>query len=74
MGERCTVYVYLLDEGTDVWRPVTAERVGSDRFRLSGPLPRGETWQFPPGEVVRCEQRVLSGGPVLVAVGGSRTL
>jgi hypothetical protein len=27
-----------------------------------------EGWQFRPGEIVSCEERTLSGGPVLVAV------
>lgn len=54
------VYVPLLDEGTDVWRPVLAERVAPGLFRLNGPIPEGELWQFQPGEVVRCENRRFS--------------
>ena len=68
MGDGRTVYVYLLDEGTNVWRPVTSEQVGIGLFRLNGPVPEGESWQFRPGEIVSCEERTLSGGPVLVAV------
>jgi hypothetical protein len=68
MGEQCTVYVSLLNDGAIVWRPVTAEKLGPDLFRLQGPKPDYETWQFQPGQVVRCELRVLSGGPALVAV------
>jgi hypothetical protein len=68
MGELRTVHVALRDEGTDVWRPVAAEPVGPGLFRLLGPVPQGESWQFEPGEVVRCEDRLLSGGLVLVAV------
>jgi hypothetical protein len=71
MGECRTVYVYLLEESTDVWRPVLSEQVGRDQFRLSGPVPADEHWQYQPGEVVGCEERVLSGGLVLVAVEGS---
>ena len=68
MPESHTVYVYLLDEGVDVWRPVTADNLGSGRYRLRGPVPEDESWQFQPGEVVCCEQRQLSGGIALVAV------
>ena len=69
MAEISTVYVRLCDEGVDVWRPVTAESVGTGLRRLMGPMPPEETWQYPPGAVVRCEYRKLSGGRVLVAVG-----
>lgn len=49
-----TVYMPLLDEGTDVWAPVHAEQVG-DRFRVLGPMPTWEQWAFPPGAVVLTE-------------------
>jgi hypothetical protein len=62
MGERCPVYVAILDEGTAVWRPVAAERVSGDVFRLTGPVPEGEQWEFQPGELVRCDMRAFSGG------------
>jgi hypothetical protein len=63
-----TVYVYLLDEGTDVWRPVAAEHVRDDVYRLVGePSDGTETWQFETGQNVRCKQRQLSGGTRLVA-------
>ena len=66
-----TIYVELLDEGVDVWRPVDAEPLGDGRYRLLGAPdydPEIETWVFPPGTVVQCEARYLSGGPALVAV------
>jgi hypothetical protein len=68
VDDQCTVYVFLLDEGTHVWRAVNAESVGPGLFRLCGPVPRTESWQFQPGEVVHCEERVFSGKHVLVAV------
>jgi hypothetical protein len=68
MHENSTVYVYLLGASVDVWRPVAAEKVGPNLFRLSGPVPDGESWQFQPGEVVYCEERALSGGPAVVAL------
>jgi hypothetical protein len=64
-----TIYVYLLDEGTDVWRPVEAVHVGEDRYRIMSVNvdPEDERWQFSTGDVVRCSRRALSGGPALVA-------
>lgn len=68
-----TIYVYLLDEGVQVWRPVEAEPVG-DAFRIVGGCPDGERWEFQPGDVVRCARRMLTQrgsadmGPSLVAV------
>jgi hypothetical protein len=71
--ERATVYVSLLNEGTDVWRPVVAEQIGPSLFRLLGPVPSEERWQFQPGEVVRCENRQLSDGLAWVAVESIQT-
>jgi hypothetical protein len=68
MGECREVYVALLDEGTKVWRPVAADPVEPGLFRLLGPVPDNEVWQFSPGEVVLCESRTVCGSVVLVAV------
>lgn len=64
-----TIYVALLDEGTDVWRPVEAEQIRAECFRIvsANPDPEDEHWEFSPGSVVRCERRKLSGGYCLVA-------
>lgn len=66
----CVVYVGLLDEGTQCWRPVEAERLTSGDYVLVGTNESDgdEIWEFPSGAVVRCEHRMLSGGPTLVAV------
>ena len=63
-----TVYVELLDEGVDSWRPVRAMKEGPGVFRLHGEPPDDERWAFEPGSLVRCEQRQLSDGPALVAL------
>ena len=70
-----TVYVRMLDEGVNVWRPVPATPIGGGRYRLGvldGGIPSDELWEFPPGVVVECEIQVLmegvSAGPTLVAV------
>lgn len=51
------IFVRLLDENVDVWRPVKAERIGSDCFRIvEQPYDRGtELWEFEPGDEVMCE-------------------
>jgi hypothetical protein len=72
MSRTTTVYVALLDEHVDVWRPVQAEHVAGDLYRLTGERPDDEVWPFSPGDVVRCQARSLSGDsarlePVLVA-------
>jgi hypothetical protein len=65
-GELTTIYVALLDEGVDVWRPVQARMIGSDRYRILGidADVSDEKWQFPPGAVVRCEPKRFSSGEV----------
>ncbi|MGF1632516.1 MAG: hypothetical protein ACFCVE_01595 [Phycisphaerae bacterium] len=65
------VFVALLDEGTDVWRPVPAHRVGPDAFVLLRPDdydPDDETWQFTPGSVVRCRPRRIGNADLPAAV------
>ncbi|WP_375382723.1 hypothetical protein [uncultured Sphingomonas sp.] len=62
MGEHISLYMRLLDEGVDVWRPVEAESLPSDGYRILGPVPDGETWEFQPGAIVRGQQHRFSGG------------
>jgi hypothetical protein len=62
-----TVYVELLDEGVDVWRPVEAEREDDYVMRLPDHSPEGEQWAFPPGSRVRCEQRSIGNVAVELA-------
>ena len=65
-----TVYVALLGESVDVWRPVKAEHVQESLYRITGEntSPEDEEWEFVTGQVVRCVNRDLSDGPSLVAV------
>lgn len=65
------IYVQLLDEGTDVWRPTEGHALGNNLFRLLPTAnydPEIEAWEFLPGAVVRCEEKALSTGIELVAV------
>ncbi len=67
MATESVVYVELLGEGVDVWRPVDAISEGGDIYRLPDDAPPDERWAFPPGSKVRCEARRLSGDLVQVA-------
>ena len=66
-GQDTIVYVRIVNEDVDVWRPVAAEHVGGDSYRLLDDPPEDEEWPFVRNDVVRCEHRRLSGGIVLVA-------
>ena len=67
-GTKVLVYVTLVDEGTDVWQPVTAEVVGDGCYRIIGNQPEEERWQFAPGALVRCEERRFQDGTLGLVV------
>ncbi|MCW5625559.1 MAG: hypothetical protein KIT73_12675 [Burkholderiales bacterium] len=56
------VYVALLDEGTECWRPVQAEHLAENTYRLSGRIPDEEVWAFQPGDEVLCREHVFADG------------
>ena len=58
------IFVYLQDEGVDVWRPVYAHQETPGLYRIVSPDPdpENEVWQFKSGELVRCEERVMERG------------
>lgn len=66
-----TIYIKLLDEGIDVWRPVLAQRLDGELFLiLLAPynlVPSDEQWEFLPGSHVLTKEIVLDGGLVRVA-------
>jgi hypothetical protein len=62
------IYVELLDEGTFVWRPVSATHIRDLIFKIEGNVPEGETWAFQPGEIVECEPHKLSEGTQLMVI------
>ena len=57
-----TIYVYLLDEGVDVWRPVKAVHIRDTVYKIvsENPALEDEKWQFSTGDLVRCEFKPLS--------------
>jgi hypothetical protein len=65
MTSETTIFVVLLGEGTEVWRPMPAEEVGAGLYRLGTPPDydeNAELLEFRPGCLVRAEPRVFSGG------------
>ena len=68
-SERGTIYVALMDEGIDVWRPVEARKIARDTFLIvDQDYDREvETWQFEPGTLVRCRRARRNGRQIIVA-------
>lgn len=65
------IYVRLLGEGVQVYRPVPASQITSDVYVIGGADiydPEDEEWEFPPGTHVVVEARVLEGEAALVAI------
>ena len=64
------IYVSLLDENVEVWRPVQAERTGGNVYKILNQHYDRETeiWQFEPGDEVVCEEIESSEGPILAAI------
>ncbi len=64
MATKETIYVALLDEGVDVWRPVEAIHEHDDVYSIVSVNsdPEDEHWQFHTGEAVRCRRKTFEGG------------
>ena len=62
-----TVYVYLLDEGSDAWAPVEAQYVTGSVYRIVGHRNADEKPEFAPGDLVHCRLRAFTDGEALVA-------
>ena len=63
-----TIYMPLLNEGTDVWRPVEAMKITDLGYMVTEAPQPEEEWAFQPGHILRCEERQLSGETLFVAV------
>ncbi|HEV3510718.1 MAG TPA: hypothetical protein VGS05_03380 [Candidatus Sulfotelmatobacter sp.] len=57
-----TIYMPLVGDGTECWRPVRAVQVGDDIFEISDKLPENESWAFSPHCRVRCRDKVFADG------------
>jgi len=68
------IYIKLLNEAVDVWRPAKAEHVKKNVYRI---LPQQyshetESWQFEPGDEVICKIIDSSDGKILAAISNVR--
>lgn len=70
MSSPMEIFVSLLDEQVDVWRPIQAEHLHDDVYRITDqPYDRTvEMWQFEPGDVVVCELIDSNEGRILAAM------
>jgi hypothetical protein len=57
-----TIYMPLLNEGTAVWRPVSALLLGERRFRVTGVPSEDEEWAYAPGVtvIVDSDRRIIA--------------
>jgi hypothetical protein len=66
-----TIYVKLLDEGVDVWRPVKARKIKDNIFEILE-IPEyvdfDEKWEFPPNTIVVCNYQIKSEGLINIAI------
>jgi hypothetical protein len=65
------IYVKLLNEGTEVYRPVLAKRISESVYLIPDTAAYDaddETWEYPPGSHVQVTRRLLSGELKLVAI------
>jgi len=64
------IYIRLLDEGIDVWRPTEGLDLGGGLFRILPTPdydPEDEKWEFLPGSVVECKNTQSPEGEYLRA-------
>ena len=60
------IHVLLLDEGTEVWRPVNALYEGENIFKIMSVNEKSddEIWEFNYGDLVHCEEKMFSSGEI----------
>jgi hypothetical protein len=72
MPKIVTVYVKLLEEGSDSWRPANARALPNGTFELlgiDGPGIEDEVWEFPVHSRVICQEKSNHEGKgILVAI------
>lgn len=64
------IYIPLLGEDIDVWRPAQAYQIDENRYKILAPIVYGtknEQWKFIPGSIVHCEYVTTTGGDRIFA-------
>ena len=59
------VYMPLIGTDEPSWRPVLAEPIDGNTFRIARHQPydrEAEEWAFPPGSIVRCRNQKMTDG------------
>lgn len=65
------IYIKLLDENINVWRPTEGVLIGDSIFEIlptENYNPEDEHWEFLPGNTVRCVKEFHNGRKILVAI------
>lgn len=65
------IYIQLLNEGSVVYRPVSAYEIQESIYKIDGSEcydPEDEEWEFLPGTYVLVKEQILEGENVLVAI------
>lgn len=53
-----TIFVRLIDQGTDVWHAVEADGISESTYRIrENSVSETGSWEFQPGATVRIERR-----------------
>jgi hypothetical protein len=63
-----TIYMPLVGEGTECWRPVRAVQIGADIFEVTDNIPEDQSWAFAPFSRVRCRDKVFANGQMGLVV------
>ena len=74
-GASNVIYVRLLNEGVDAWAPAPARSIAPSVYEIIKPgdyNPEAEEWEFVPGTVVECEERVVGERRIIAAVRRAR--
>jgi hypothetical protein len=69
MSGASEIFVKLLGEAVDVWRPVQARHIAGNTYEISDQKydRDSEIWEFAPGDTVDCEMVDASDGSILAA-------
>ena len=65
------IYVKLLNEGVDVYRPVLSQHIEGDIYQIGGDEAydnEDEIWEYSPGSYVVVKKMNLEGRDVFVAI------
>lgn len=68
---KTTIYVRLLNEGIEVYRPVTATQIENNIYKIIDETKydaEDETWEFLPGNIILVSEKQIGNEIALVAI------